>query len=312
MILHHLNCISTCPMGGKWMDNRTPSVWTRGELTCHCVLVETGSELVLIDTGFGLRDVADPKSRLSSFFLAMVKPEFREEMTAIRQIERLGFNPRDVRHIILTHLDFDHAGGLDDFPDATVHLLARERESAFARRTWLDRQRFRPQQWSTRDHWQVYTAVDGSNWFGFEHVNPLIGVPPEILLVPLIGHTHGHSGIAVQSSSGWKLLAGDAYFFHAEMDLEHPWCTPGLRLYQFMLEKDRKARLDNQARLRGLQRLHGHEVELFCSHDVAEFERCAARSPAIPVEALALPSASRAARPAAATNGSARRGVLAS
>ena len=30
----------------------------------------------------------------------------------------------DVTDIVLTHLDFDHAGGLDDFPAATVHLRA--------------------------------------------------------------------------------------------------------------------------------------------------------------------------------------------
>jgi glyoxylase-like metal-dependent hydrolase (beta-lactamase superfamily II) len=31
-------------------------------------------------------------------------------MTAIRQLEQLGFDPRDVEHIVLSHLDFDHAG----------------------------------------------------------------------------------------------------------------------------------------------------------------------------------------------------------
>jgi len=311
MKLHHLNCISTCPIGGKWLDARTPTVWQRGELTCHCVLVEADSELILIDTGFGLRDVADPQSRLSSFFLRMVKPDFREQMTAIRQIQRLGFNPKDVRHIVLTHLDFDHAGGLDDFPGAKVHLLEREREHAVARKSWLDRQRFRPQQWSTQEHWKTYTAADGSDWFGFEHVKPLAGTPSEILLVPLIGHTHGHAGVAVRSSQGWKLLAGDAYFFHAEMDLEHPWCTVGLRLYQTLLEKDRKARLQNQARLRELKRRHGREVEIFCSHDVAEFERCAARAAGIPAEALVAPSSSRARRPPVpAPNEPSSRGVI--
>jgi glyoxylase-like metal-dependent hydrolase (beta-lactamase superfamily II) len=63
----------------------------------------------------------------------------------------LGFSPRDVRHIVLTHLDFDHAGGLDDFPWAMVHLLRRERDHALKQRTWLDRQRFRPQQWHHRE-----------------------------------------------------------------------------------------------------------------------------------------------------------------
>ncbi len=75
---------------------------------------------MLIDTGFGLRDVVNPRRRLSTFFLVMLKPEFREEMTAIRKVERLGFTADDARHIVLSHLDFDHAGGLDDFPHAKV------------------------------------------------------------------------------------------------------------------------------------------------------------------------------------------------
>src|SRR3954470_24803836 len=161
MRIHHLNAISTCPVGGKLMDGRTDSIVRRGELACHCLLVETASSLVLVDTGLGLRDVANPHSRLSGMFLALVSPDFREEMTAVRQVQRLGYDPRDVRHIVLTHLDFDHSGGLDDFPEATVHMMQVERDYALEQRTWLDRQRFRPQQWSTRGNWRTYGADGG-------------------------------------------------------------------------------------------------------------------------------------------------------
>jgi glyoxylase-like metal-dependent hydrolase (beta-lactamase superfamily II) len=276
MRVHHLNCISTCPLGGKLMDGRSAGS-LRGRLTCHCLLVEAGSELVLVDTGFGLRDVADPWSRLSKFFLALVRPELREEMTAYRQIERLGYSPRDVRHIVLTHLDFDHAGGLDDFPDAEVHLLADERAAAFAQRTLLDRMRYRPAQWASRKSWRAYAGGGGEPWFGFDAVRDLEGVPKEILLVPLIGHTFGHAGVAVRRESDWLLLTGDAYFYHKEMDLTRPRCTPGLRFYQAMMEKDRAMRLQNQERLRELKRAHGGEVAIVCSHDVVEFERAAKR-----------------------------------
>src|SRR4051812_46414267 len=218
MIVHHLNCISTCPLGGRLMDGHTSSLLQRGLLTCHCLLVETNGGLVLVDTGFGLRDVANPRSRISRFFLTLVSPDLREEFTAIRQIERLGFDPRDVRHIVLTHLDFDHAGGLDDFPEAKVHMLERERATAAQRKTMLDRMRYRPQQWSTQHNWRVYPSGEGEAWFGFACVRQLTGLPPEIALVPLIGHTLGHAGVAVETRESpdgrprWLLQAGDAYF----------------------------------------------------------------------------------------------------
>lgn len=278
MRVHHLNCVSSCPLGGRLMDGRTASIFQRGELCCHCLLVETDHGLVLVDTGFGLRDVLNPKSRLSSFFLALLSPDFREEMTALRQIERLGFNTLDVRHIVLTHLDSDHAGGLDDFPNATVHMLQQERDYALAQKTWLDRQRFRPQQWGSQNRWKVYRPGFGEKWHGFETVRDMDGLPPEILLVPLPGHTFGHTGVVINTPERWLMQAGDAYFYHQEMNENNPRCTPGLRFYQTMMEKDRNARLANQNRLRQLRHAHRSEIELFCSHDPIEFERLTGHS----------------------------------
>lgn len=263
------------------MDGRSPSVLQRGSLCCHCLLVETAAGLVLVDTGFGLRDVAHPRSRLSGFFLALLSPDFREEMTAARQIAALGYRNSDVRHIVLTHLDFDHAGGLDDFPDAEIHLLAREREAAFHPSTWLDRQRYRPQQWASHPRWRLHGREGGEAWMGFDGVCEGGGLPPGIALVPLPGHTWGHAGVAVQAQGRWLLQAGDAYFHHREMDLHRPWCTPGLRAYQTLMEKSRRARLANQQRLREFAAGHP-EVAVCCSHDPQEFERLAGRAEAMP------------------------------
>lgn len=268
------------------MDGRSAHIFERGELACHCLLVEADDRLVLVDTGLGLRDVADPRGRLSGFFLLLVSPDFREQMTAARQITRMGFDTRDVRDIVLTHLDFDHAGGLDDFPNARVHLLQDERDYALQQKTWLDRQRFRPQQWDTQGHWLTYPVGAGEDWKGFRAVRDLAGLSPDILMVPLPGHTHGHTGVAIRTENGWDLLAGDAYFDHREMQAD-PKCTPGLRFYQWMMQKDARLRHENQARVRELVADTG-DVQVYCSHDPREFERLSGRPLRNPVDAVRM------------------------
>ncbi|MCY1079220.1 MBL fold metallo-hydrolase [Archangium lansingense] len=274
MRIHHLNCMTMCPRGGRFLDGQRRPRGVPATLVCHCLLLETDQGLVLVDTGFGLEDVRDPKSRLNPFLVQACRPQLNEQVTAVRQLARLGYEPEDVRHIVLTHLDFDHAGGLDDFPKARVHVMAAEVDAARAQATWLDRRRYRPKQWSTQPHWATYPMPrGGESWFGFECVRELKGLPPDILLVPLVGHTLGHAGVAVRSPDGWLLHAGDAYFYHEEMNPHRPRCTPGLRAYQAWMQKDGRPRKRNQERLRELVRLHGQQVRVFCAHDALEFER---------------------------------------
>lgn len=276
MHIHHLNCGCMCPLGGSLFDGFSRSL--TAHLVCHCLLIETNRELVLIDTGFGLQDVQAPYSRLSPFFIHFNNIQFDRKYTAIEQIQRLGFSPSDVRHIVLTHLDFDHAGGLEDFPDATVHVMQSEMATARDRQGFIASRRYRPNQWDEVKHWQYYTAA-GEPWFGFEAVRDLAGLPPEILLIPLVGHTHGHAGIAVQTSEGWLLHAGDAYFYRDEMNPSQRHCTPGMRAYQWMMEADRTARLQNQDRLWQLSCHRHNEVRLFCSHDAVELDAFVQASP---------------------------------
>lgn len=123
-----------CPWGGPLFHGwrQDPSL---RRLVCHCLLIETDRHgLVLVDTGIGLRDVQAPRPRLGWFFLLLNGIRLEEGQTALRRIERLGFRAADVRHIVLTHLDFDHAGGIEDFPEATVHVLGPELEAASGRR----------------------------------------------------------------------------------------------------------------------------------------------------------------------------------
>ncbi|WP_039056518.1 MBL fold metallo-hydrolase [Enterobacter sp. Bisph1] len=265
MIIHHLNCGCMCPLGGALYDGFSKGL--HAHLACHCLLLETRHYgLVLIDTGFGSDDMRHPERRLSRFFRLMNNIQRRESLTALSQVQSLGFRAEDVRHIVLTHLDFDHAGGLTDFPHAQVHLLQREIDTAHARHSWLTRERYRPGQWQGVSGWHGY-AAEGEKWFGFEAVTALRGLPPEILLIPLAGHTLGHAGIAIQDANGWLLHGGDAWFYRGEMGQATRHCTPGLRFYQWMMGVDNGARRENQRRLRELSLAHGGEIKMICSHD---------------------------------------------
>lgn len=270
MRIHHLNCGTHCPLGGALFDGSS-----RGPLASivtHCLLIETNQGLVLVDTGYGLQDVRHPHPRISRLMRTVLNIRLRERETALRQVEQRGFSARDVRHIVLTHLDFDHAGGLEDFPQARVHVMETERDAAEKkRRGFAARLRYRPAQWDDVRDWHTYQA-GGEPWFGFDAVRSLDGLPPEILMLPLPGHTLGHAGVAVQTDKSWLLHAGDAYFHRREMHVRHPHCTPGLGAYQALLAADREARRGNRQRLLDLKRRHGSEMTIFCSHDAEELK----------------------------------------
>jgi glyoxylase-like metal-dependent hydrolase (beta-lactamase superfamily II) len=251
-----------CPLGGRLVDGE-PGLLRKGKIVAHCLLIEAGGELVLVDTGYGTEDCEKP-GRLGIQFRVSVMPTCRVEETAIRQIEALGRDPRTVRHIVATHLDRDHAGGLGDFPDAQVHVFADELAAhrSDAGRTF---KRYLHAQTAHGPNWVEY-KTEGDSWFGFESVRLLPDLDAEIALVPLPGHSAGMSGVAINTGHRWLLHCGDAFFFHGEIETPRR-CTPALRVFERRMDHDTKTRLHNLGRLKELAREHGDEVTVFCSHD---------------------------------------------
>ena len=83
MIVRHLACATMCPPLARWV------VHPSGRLVCHCLLVETDRDgLVLVDTWFGLADVADPAGRVGPL-RHLFGLRLDEAATAARQIEAL-------------------------------------------------------------------------------------------------------------------------------------------------------------------------------------------------------------------------------
>ena len=195
MEIHFLNCF-TC-------NARVPADWRSGAL---CLLIETEQGLVLVDTGPGREDYAHRTGIMRAFQVVTIVPLDPQE-AAVHQVARLGYQPEEVRHVVLTHMHFDHCGGLPDFPQATVHLHRRELEAFTGRpRRWTDPAYVR-RHIAHQPEFALYDAT-GESWFDL----PAIRLPfePAMWLVPLFGHTRGHCGVAVQTGSGWLFHVGDA------------------------------------------------------------------------------------------------------
>lgn len=253
-----------CPYAGSLVG---------GTLVVHALLVETSNGLVLVDTGMGLDDVRAPRQRLGTGFVAASRPRLREDDTAARQVERLGFSRRDVRDVVVTHLDVDHAGGIPDVPEASIHVHARERDAALRPATINEKHRYRQVHFAHGPRWEVH-AESGDRWMGFESVK---AVADDVLLVPLHGHTRGHSAVAVRAPAGadvdWYLHCGDAYFNHGELT-DPRTCPPGLRAFQRVVAVDDETRRANARRLRELHaREEGRRVRFFSAHCPTEYAR---------------------------------------
>src|SRR5262245_5904918 len=72
---------------------------------------------ILVDTGF-------PRNLEGLGEDARDRWDVAESDYVVEQLARLGLTPRDIRYVVSTHLDLDHAGGHDDFPEAE-HVIQR-------------------------------------------------------------------------------------------------------------------------------------------------------------------------------------------
>ncbi len=259
MTVRHLNCGTLRPRGNLF-GRIGPSL-----SVCHVLLVERADGLLLVDSGFGTHDIANPK-RLGGPFVWMMRPHLDVAETAVEQVRALGYQPSDVRDIVVTHLDLDHAGGLSDFPEARVHVHVAELEAARNPTTTLERRRYLTAQWAHGPNW-VEHGDTGDDWFGFSSVR---GLGDDVVLIPLAGHTRGHVGVAVRDGDRWLLHGGDSYF-NANEIATPPHYLPGLVGFQKLIAVDEVARRANQARLRQLKSGHP-DVSIFSAHDPAELD----------------------------------------
>lgn len=228
--------------------------------SCHCLLIEGDEGLVLVDTGIGRLDCSHADERLGADLIAEAGFKLDASESAACKIEQIGLNPSDVKHIILTHGDPDHAGGLADFPEATVHVAQEELDRINAGAV-----RYRSPQFAHKPRWQAH-GPSSERWFGHEARRVNVGTEP-LFLIPLFGHTYGHCGVALAQGDRWLLHVGDAYYLRVELETDdHP-----VSALAAARADDDAARRESLRFLKTLAREQADQVHMFGYHDFSEF-----------------------------------------
>lgn len=260
MRVHHLNCGSMEPL--------------TGHLVTHVFVLETDAGLVLVDSGFGTQDFQDPAHRIGPFrYLA--KPVMQPAECAVNQIRDLGLDPADVRHIVLTHMDFDHAGGIADFPEAQIHVTSAEAFAALTRPGLTERIRYNAAQF-THGPKIVEHSPFGEKWNGFAAAKELTEISEGIVLVSLPGHSRGHACVAVHDGQRWLLHVGDAFDHRAELAGRPQDAPYPVRLQAYLNAYDKQLYLSNQRRLTELWRRGDEDLTIVCAHDPVMFDQARA------------------------------------
>ena len=158
---------------------------------------------VVIDTGFDAAAAARRGRQL-----------LREPGDGLQQ---LGIDCMQVKHVIITHLHYDHAGNLPLFPRARFHL--QEREMAFATGRHMAHTFF-AHAYDIEAVLSMVRLVYGAQvQFHNGDAEILDGISVHLVG----GHTHGLQVVRVWTRVGWVVLASDAAHYLANMISGRPF-----------------------------------------------------------------------------------------
>jgi glyoxylase-like metal-dependent hydrolase (beta-lactamase superfamily II) len=198
--------------------------------------VQGGGQTVVFDCG--VRPALAAERKLGGY----VSPD--------KMLERIGIDAKKVEHLVISHIHFDHNGGLELFPNAKIYVQRKEFDFFV-----YDPIAKRAPYAAVSDPVAIGQLGDlkGSKRLilvdGDKEILPGI----ELLLTP--GHTPALQSMAVKSAKGLAVLASDCAHVHKSFELDKPSC----------LITDMPAWLMSYTRLR--EKVNGNLAMLFPGHD---------------------------------------------
>ncbi|MBD3334889.1 MAG: MBL fold metallo-hydrolase [Candidatus Eisenbacteria bacterium] len=178
-----------------WTREIDPDAGNRIPLVARPLVVRGEGRLILVDTGCGHR----------------FSPKAREQLAIDPGVDlggalrAAGIEPREVTHVVLTHLHFDHSGGLFAGTEEEPQPLFPQAKILVQRENWerardpgpKERASYRPQELQPLADCDL-ELLDGPG-------EPFPGIRVRVT----DGHTRGHQTVEIEGGDAWLLYAGD-------------------------------------------------------------------------------------------------------
>jgi glyoxylase-like metal-dependent hydrolase (beta-lactamase superfamily II) len=245
--------------GAGWRNIRFPIL---------SALIERDNDLVLFDTGIGTRIEEEMLPPIYwgnlIFHRCVMRTQFNPRQDAlVHQLQRFGFKISDVKNVIISHLHWDHAGGMRDFPNARYIINRKEWDfAAGLTGALLFKNAFIKEQFCGADLDIELVETDPCKPFKNFPASYDLFDDGSMVMVDLPGHSPGLMGLYVTMPSGRRFLfSADAFYFPEGLEQKIPKSALMQSLVSEGLEAD--ASIDQVYELMNSE----PELEIVGSHD---------------------------------------------
>jgi len=165
---------------------------------------------ILVDTAFDASVAERPRRSLGRRMAAMYKVEMTAADAIPAQLRARGIEPDTVRTVIMTHLHYDHASGIEQFPGATFLVDRAEWDAAGS---GAFTKGYRAAHYDRAYDWRYvdFASREIDSYASFGRTVDVLG-DGSIRLLSTPGHTEGHMSVLVRLAGGELLITGDAAY----------------------------------------------------------------------------------------------------
>lgn len=162
-------------------------------MPCYCYLIDHPKGLVLVDTGVKNEGPA----------------AVREEDKVVNRIREAGYDPEDIKYVVMTHMHVDHAAYMTEFPNAIFVVRKEELKAAW----WPE----------VCEKGYVYRDYKDTRFYNYlqpaDDEDYDLFLDQSVVLIDTKGHTRGHQSVVVDlEREGKVVITGDASSLRENMD----------------------------------------------------------------------------------------------